>query len=360
MTIGRVTWRIVRVPFVHPFASATGMLDERAAVVLSIDADGMTGFGEATPWPAFEQGDVDEAARDLAAVAPRLVGLSLDEARVALAAATLLPSARCAVDCALFDLAAKARGITLASLLGATRTDVAINAVIGAIDPSAVAAQARAAVAAGVTTVKLKVGTDSLDADLARVRAVRAVDASVAIRLDANGAWNRDGAIAALKAFEPFSIAYVEQPVAVDDLVGFARVRDASGIPIAADESLRDASSARALIGAVDVFILKLTTLGGIETARAVAAIGAEVGIASVVTTSMEFGFGIAASFALAASLPPIACGLATGELLRDDLVTDAAAIADGSMHGSAGAGLGVEPDVAAIERYAVTTATIA
>src|SRR6185437_13358921 len=96
--------------------------------------------------------------------------------------------------------------------------------------------------------------------EVRRVAAMRdAIGSSVALRLDANGAWESELAIATLRALAGFDIEFVEQPVPAHDLAGLAAVRRASPIAIAADEAVSGFSSAQRIIeqAAVDVLILK-------------------------------------------------------------------------------------------------------
>lgn len=358
MAIVRVARRLVCVPFVRSFATASGALTQRSSVLVAIVGDGAIGWGEATPWPPFGQGDVKTATAEIDAFAPALLGISVDAARARLARAAMSPAARCAFDLALHDLGARERGMTLAATIGACAERIPVNAVIGADAPDAAAEAAFAAVAAGFTTIKLKVGSACLDDDVARVAAVRAaIGSSILLRLDANGAWSVGTAIAAIERLAPFGIEYVEQPVAAGEVDDLARVRSASAVAIAADESVRDTETARALIdaAAVDVLVLKLTALGGLARAISVAAQARARGIASVVTTTIDFGFATAAALALAATATSArACGLATAALLADDLVGGTSVVEAGTMRVPVGIGCGVEPDEAAIARYAV------
>ncbi|MBK0422218.1 o-succinylbenzoate synthase, partial [Leucobacter sp. CSA2] len=140
----------------------------------------------------------------------------------------------------------------------------------------------------GCRTAKVKVAEpgQSLADDVARVRATReALGADALVRVDANGGWTVDEAVAALAALEEFGIDYAEQPV--PDVPGLAAVRerlDARGIRIriAADESVRKAEDplAVARAGAADLLIVKAQPLGGIARALEIVA---EAGLPVVV-----------------------------------------------------------------------------
>lgn len=205
----------------------------------------------------------------------------------------------------------------------AVRTAVPVNALVPAVDPATAGQLAAEAVAAGVTTVKVKVGGGSLDDDADRVAAVRAaLGPAGRIRLDANGAWDVDGAVAALERLAGFDLELVEQPVA--DLADLAVVRRRVSVPVAADESLRSLGDARRLaaLGAADAVVVKVQPLGGVRAALRVIEAS---GVPAVVSSLYETSIGLAAGVALAAALPelPYACGLGTATLLAGDVVAD-------------------------------------
>jgi len=203
------------------------------------------------------------------------------------------------------------------------RDAVPINGLVPAVAPDQAAALAAEALAAGMTTVKVKVGGGSLGDDADRVAAVRtALGPSGRIRLDANGAWDVDTAVAAIERLAGFDLELVEQPVA--DLADLARVRRRVAVPVAADESLRALGDARRLaaLDAADAVVVKVQPLGGVRAALKVIE---AAGVPAIVSSLYETSVGLAAGVALAAALPdlPFACGLGTALLLAGDVVPD-------------------------------------
>ena len=203
------------------------------------------------------------------------------------------------------------------------RSAVAVNGLVPAVGPEAAARLATEAAAAGLTTLKVKVGEGPLDGDLDRVAAVRdALGPARKIRLDANGAWSLDEAEAAVAKLASYDLELVEQPVAgLDDL---ARLRRRVPVPVAADECIRTLEDARRLaaLGAADAIVVKVQPLGGVWAALQMAE-AAEVPV--IVSSLYETSVGLAAGLALAACLPelPYACGLGTGALLAGDVVAE-------------------------------------
>jgi o-succinylbenzoate synthase len=205
----------------------------------------------------------------------------------------------------------------------AVRAEVPVNALVPAVDPETAGQLVADAVAAGMTTVKVKVGGGSIVEIVNRVAAVRAnLGPAGRIRLDANGAWDVDTAALVVNRLASFDLELVEQPVA--DLADLAEVRRRVTVPVAADECLRSLGDARRLaaLDAADAIVVKVQPLGGVRAAlRVVEA----AGVPAIVSSLYETSIGLAAGVALAAALPelPYACGLGTASLLAGDVVAD-------------------------------------
>lgn len=207
------------------------------------------------------------------------------------------------------------------------RDRVPVNVTVPAVGPE----QAHAIVLrGGCRTAKVKVAEpgQTLADDLARVEAVRAaLDAGGPggrVRVDANGLWDLDRAVVAIAALDRAAggLEYVEQPCAtVEDLAACRRRVD---VPVAADESIRRAADPYRVrdLEAADVAVLKVQPLGGVAACLRIAE---DIGLPVVVSSALETSVGIATGVALAAALPdlPHACGLATVQLLTDDVARD-------------------------------------
>jgi L-alanine-DL-glutamate epimerase-like enolase superfamily enzyme len=196
-----------------------------------------------------------------------------------------------------------------------------------------------------------------MEDEVERVAAVReAIGHAVQLRLDANGAWDVDRAIATIGALRGLDLELIEQPVPGHDVEGLARVRHAVGVPIAADEAVTSVAQARRILGAgaADVLVVKPMVLGGLGPARQLIQQAREAGRDVIVTTTVDTGVGVAAALHLAATLPrpTRACGLATGPLLVGDLIGDRLAVEGGTMSISPRPGLGVEVDPEQVLRF--------
>lgn len=214
------------------------------------------------------------------------------------------------------------------------RDGIPVNCTVPAVGPEAAAQVVWAS--NGCRTAKIKVADPGqrLADDIARVEAVRdALGPGGKIRVDVNGLWSVDEAIAAIAVLDRAAggLEYVEQPCrTVEEL---AAVRRKVNVPIAADESIRRAADPMRVVelDAADIAVLKVQPLGGVQACLRIAE---QIGIPVVVSSALETSIGLAAGLALAAALPelPYACGLATTSLLTADVVAHSLVPVDGAL----------------------------
>ncbi len=201
---------------------------------------------------------------------------------------------------------------------GVYRDRVPINATV----PAVPAGQVPEVLARfpGARTAKVKVAEpgQSLADDVARVNAVRAQ--VPVVRVDANGGWTLQQAVAAAAALTADGpLEYLEQPCAtVEEL---AALRRQVNVPIAADESIRKADDPLRVVRsrAADVAVLKVAPLGGVARMLDIAA---QIDIPIVVSSALDSAVGIARGLLAAAALPELrhACGLGTGGFFVEDV----------------------------------------
>ncbi len=214
------------------------------------------------------------------------------------------------------------------------RASIPVNVTVPACDPE----RAREIVLAsnGCRTAKVKVAERGQEPgeDEARLEAVRdALGPDGLVRIDVNGGWSVEEAIARIPLLDRAAggLEYVEQPCA--DVEDLAVVRRRVDVPIAADESIRRAEDPYRVrdLEAADIAVLKVQPLGGV---RACLRIAEDIGLPVVVSSALETSVGIAAGVALAAALPELehACGLATVQLLTDDVTAEPLLPVDGHL----------------------------
>jgi L-alanine-DL-glutamate epimerase-like enolase superfamily enzyme len=164
----------------------------------------------------------------------------------------------------------------------------------------------------------------------------------VVLRADANGTWDRQTAERAVDLLSDLDFAYVEQPLPAHDLNGHAELQG-RGVGIALDETLYDSSLSLPLNlhAHADVLILKPMALGGPGPTLSLARYLQQSGVTPVVTTTIDAAVARTAAVHVAAAIPAVPpCGLATGDLLAEDLVDDLVPVTDGEVSVPSGPGI--------------------
>jgi L-alanine-DL-glutamate epimerase-like enolase superfamily enzyme len=262
---------------------------------------GLVGVGEGYPDRFY-----GETPETMATVLPMLVEAvgDVEATRSGLAAAGAAMdgairghgAAKCALDIALHDLAARALGVPVHALLGLTTQLPPTDFTIGIDAPDVVAERARRASA--FPALKIKVGGPG---DLATLEAVRAVYGGP-IRVDANTGWTLEGALAILPELERLGVELIEQPFPARRLDLLRRLQERSTLPIVADESCVFPEDLDGLVGVVAGVNVKLAKCGGIGPARAMLERARELGFRTFLGCMEETSVGIAGS-AVVASL---------------------------------------------------------
>jgi L-Ala-D/L-Glu epimerase len=249
-----------------PFRIARGVQHEAHNVLVRLDADGLTGLGEAAPKTFY--GETREGA--LAAIAHFAGHLGDDPLAIEEIMAALdrtlhgNPAAKAAVDMALYDLVGQRLGVPVYRLFGLSAARAPHTSYTISLDSPAEMAR-QALNAHEYPILKIKLGTRH---DLAIVQAIREVT-DATLRVDANAAWTAKDAIATINALAPYNVELVEQPVARDDLEGLQLVRENVPIPIFADESCVTLEDVARVAGRVDGINIKLMKCGGLHRALA-------------------------------------------------------------------------------------------
>ena len=314
-------------PLRAPLALTRPPLTTREGALLRLDdGGGAVGWGEAAPLPGFSRETLDEAVAALRVARKGIAELELsdDEAlSQQLARWELPPSARCAVEGAVWSMQAATDGQTLPERLTPTpHTEVPLNGLL--IGPAERVLDAAARLrAAGYRAVKLKVGRRPLAEEIDLVRGVAEVlGREVGLRLDANRAWTFGEAVDFAAGIAGVEIEYVEEPLAEPArLPAFAAE---TGLPVALDESLTEMPpEALAGHGYACAVILKPPLLGGPLTELRWARQALALGQAPVLSSAVESGIGVGLCLALAAGLGAraVPAGLAPYRHLAADVL---------------------------------------
>jgi L-alanine-DL-glutamate epimerase-like enolase superfamily enzyme len=247
-----------------PFRISRGVQHTSPNVIVQINHDDYTGYGEAAPDQYY--GESQETV--LACIAMFAGNLGDDPfviddiTRHLDKVIRLNPSAKAAVEMALYDIVGKILGVPLYKLLGLNPARTPHTSfTIGIDSPEQMAKKALAA--RDYPILKIKVGTKH---DLDILKAIRDVSNAV-IRVDANTAWTPKEAIKSINALAPYNIEFVEQPVAANDWAGLKLIRENVPVPIIADESCVTVEDIPRIAGCVDGINIKLMKCGGVRHA---------------------------------------------------------------------------------------------
>ena len=272
---------IERWPIAGAFTISRGAKTEAVVVVAEVSRGGITGRGECVPYARYDETPQKTLAA-IDAMRPRLRD-GLD--RPALQDAMPPGAARNALDCALFDLEAKSRGVRIWELLGLPAPGVATTAyTISLGTPEAMAAAT--AKAADRPLLKIKLGGES---DAARIAAVRKAAPAAELIVDANEAWTAESLEPNLAACAQAGVTCVEQPLPAGQDDALARIR--RPVMVCADESVHDRGSLAGLRERYDAVNIKLDKTGGLTEALAMAdaasVLGFDIMIGCMVGTSL-------------------------------------------------------------------------
>ncbi len=253
------------------------------------------------------------------------------------------PSALCAFDIAFHDLLGLAADLPLHRLLGGYRDRIPSSITVSIAPVRETVAMARDRVRQGFRILKLKGGLDA-DEDVRRVRAVCDALPHTSLRLDADGGYSVEEALAVARALEG-RLEMLEQPVSpVSGIEALRQVTQHSPIPILADQSAVGATSVLEIAGqrAADGISIKLATCGGIRQARQLNAIARAAHLATMVGCVHEPALLISAELAVALSSPAVRYGDLDGhfDLLGDPTVARFV-VKDGQLIAGESPGLG-------------------
>jgi muconate cycloisomerase len=359
---------IVDVPTVrrHELSSLSVTAQSYVIVELRL-ANGAEGIGEAATLggPRWSEESVESIKATIDAyLAPALMGVPADRFAAARsrmdAAAKRNNAAKAAIESALFDAVGKTLGVPAVQLLGgAVRESMPVLWTLASGDPAQEIEEAEKKLAARLhDTFKVKIGAQSAEADLARLRRLAgALAGRAGLIVDANQAWDETTALRCLPVLAELGVRLVEQPLAAWNLAGMARLRARSTVPLMADECVFSAHDmldvARA--EAADVVSLKLVKHGGLHATRDVAAVAEAAGIGLYGGCLLESSIGAAAHLQVFAGLRELAWGCEHfgPQILVEDLVEQPLRFADFQIHLPAGPGLGVTLDQDKLRHYA-------
>lgn len=283
--------RAEKLRLTSPFRISGYVFEHMDAVLVTIDDGRNVGRGEASG--VYYLGD--DLEHMTAEIEAARESIERGIGRLELQALMSAGGARNALDCALWELEAASAGRPVWQLAGLSAPKPLITTfTLSADDPEAVKEAARALGEARALKLKL---TGELEADLARIRAVREARPDVWLGVDANQGYRRDDLDRLVEALVQARVSLLEQPLARGreaDLEGFR-----SPVPIAADESALTLADLRGLVGRFDVVNIKLDKCGGLTEGLRIAAEARRLGLKLMVGNMVGTSLAMAPAFLL-------------------------------------------------------------
>jgi o-succinylbenzoate synthase len=362
MRIREIILRELGMKLVTPFEISTVRTDTRRILLLEVNVDGVTGWGEcvAGETPAYSPETTDTAWHILRDhVWPLMKGREFSNA--AEVADLLEPvrghnMAKGALEAAVWDAEAKQKNVPLHKLIGGTRSEISSGVSIGIKESlDELVCTVKKELAAGYQRIKIKIKPGK---DLEPVKRLRQEFPRIKLMVDANSVYHLED-WPLLKEFEAYYLMMIEQPLGWDDLFGHMELQKRLETPICLDECIHSVEHAEAAIAikACKIINIKLGRVGGYAPARKIHDLCEKNGIPVWCGGMLESGIGRAHNIALSTlsnfSLPGDVT--ASRRYWHEDIIEPEVTVSpQGTIRVLDGPGIGYQPRMDRIEKLTV------
>ncbi|MCY4005563.1 MAG: cycloisomerase [Rhodobacteraceae bacterium] len=362
--ISEMTVHVVRMPVKEVHSHGSGDVSAINSVLLELTTEsGITGWGEASPWPAFT-GIVEASAAALHVHLRDLV-IGADPVKVEVIMTQVErqlvgnPEAKSALECALLDVTGQICGFSISELLGGQqRAVIPLSFSVANRDFARDIDCVQSLWDDGIRLFKVKAGFDAHSFDLMRLTKLRSLYGDeIQLRVDYNQGLPAVDAVRRIRDLESFALDFVEQPVQRHEVSVMADIAHAVAVPIMADESVFTPFDALhgATIRMADIYSLKINKSGGMRRSHEIAAIARAAGIDIYGGCMFETSIAHAAGTHMLAALPGLRLGCEfymSSYYAEADLAETEFPVKNGFVHVPTGPGLGIRPARDKLERY--------
>jgi O-succinylbenzoate synthase len=352
MNIDAVELRVLEMPYVHFFETSFGREFERRFVLVKVMAGGLVGWGEcvASEKPLYSEETTEtnwHMLKDFLVSALFQAKTSDPEAfHRAVRPFRGNPMAKAGLELALWDLAAREKGVPLRALYGGTQEEIAAGVSVGIEDSlDDLVARVEGYLREGYLRIKIKIKPGW---DLEACAAIRRRFPDILLQVDANGAYTLAQS-GTLKKLDEFKLLLIEQPFAPYDLWDHSRLQKMLTTPLCLDESILSEVTARQALemGSCRIINIKVGRVGGPVEARAIHDLCQKREVPVWCGGMLESGVGRAHNLHLA-SLPNFKLPAdlsASRRYYRQDLIDPEIELTDrGTVAVPTGPGIGVNP----------------
>ncbi|MFJ8655774.1 mandelate racemase/muconate lactonizing enzyme family protein [Streptomyces rochei] len=351
------------IPYAKPLRFASGEVHTADHVLVRVHTDeGLVGTAEAPPRP-YTYGETQESIVTVVdkLFTPQILGLTpleRESVHERLDRTVGNPTAKAAIDMALWDIIGQAAGMPVSGLLGGYTDRMRVSHMVGfAPEEKMVAEAERIRDTYGVTTFKVKVGRRPYTEDVAACRALReALGDDVELYIDGNRGWTAPESARVLRELADLNLTFAEELCPADDVLGRRWLVERCPVPFIADESATRAGEVtRELLGGSATAISVKTARTGFTASQRVLHECEGLGVEVVMGNQIDGQVGTLCSVAFGAAHRHSA--RYPGELsnfldMTDDLLTEPLTIENGTLRVREGAGLGIDIDPDKLARY--------
>lgn len=362
MLIERIELRHIKMELVSPFTTSMGTEYDEEHIIVRVDAEGLTGWGEcvaeATPFYSYET-----VATAWHILKDFLIPSVLNK-NITSVSDFVLPNkkirghnmAKAGLEAALWDLLAKSKNISLSEMLGGVRKKIDVGVSIGIQNSEEeLIHKVEGYLSEGYKRIKIKI---SPGFDLQFIKALRKNFPDLLLQVDANSAYELKD-IPLFRQMDEYNLSLIEQPLGYDDIYDHSKLQREIKTALCLDESIHSVDDTRAAVelDSCRIINIKPGRVGGFTESKLIHDYCASQNIPVWHGGMLESGIGRAGNVALASlqnfTLPGDIS--ASKRYYTHDIVQPEFTVnKDGTMDVPTGAGIGVEVDLHMLEKVTV------
>lgn len=322
--------------FRNPFRTSRTKSSSRKVYYIQVTTENNNHYyGECAPLPEFGSEDFHEVEgelKNLSELKNLTVPFSEEELKAFLNEYTSLPTVKCGLEQAVFEIFASANQSPIPLK---KKKEINVNGLVDLISKDEIITSVERLYTSGYSTIKLKAGRKNVDEDIDILSALKKkFEDKILLRLDVNGKWNYEEAVNNIKLLENYNIQYIEQPVKnIDDLIKLSNHID---FPLAADESIRNIKDVKQLLNQSQIkyLVIKPMLIGGYYNTKEIVELADSKNVNVIISSSLESNLGRKHLVMIAASTGNnLAHGLGTSSLFINDNTKDIFPVENGKIY---------------------------
>jgi len=359
MILERIELRHIKMELVSPFTTSMGTEYDEEHIIVRIDSDGITGWGECVaqvnPYYSYETVQTEwHILHDF--LIPSILGKDISSINEAISLFSKVRGhmmAKAGLEAALWDIFAKSKSISLSKLLGGTRKIIDVGVSIGIqSSPEELIKKVNSYLKEGYKRIKIKISPGN---DIRSVKAMRKEFPDILLQIDANSAYQL-GDIKLFKEIDEYNLLLIEQPLGYEDIYDHSKLQRELKTPICLDESIHSLNDTRSAIELESCRIINIKPgrVGGFTESKLIHDFCASKKVPVWCGGMLESGIGRAGNVALA-SLPNFTLPgdiSASERYYKEDIVEPEFILnPDGTMDVPLKPGIGVEVDMKVLDK---------